>query len=90
MRFVLRGGLLQRLRLAGYCLIERLRAAIHGFPLDLYAFDLDEMQRKMNADEVPVIFYDPDSLIGQSYRESVVFNDFRARFRASVLGENDA
>lgn len=89
-RFILRGGILQRLRLAGYCFIERLRAAIHGFPLDLYAFDLDEMKRKMKADEVPVIFYDPDGLIERSYAETVVFSDFRARFRVTVLGENTA
>lgn len=89
-RFVLRDRPLDRIALAGYCVYERMRAAINGFPLDLYAFDLEEMKRKMNMDELPVIFFDPDGLIKQTYSETVVFNDFRLRFRADVLGENTA
>lgn len=87
-RLVLRDRPLDRIALAGYCVYERLRAAINGFPLDLYAFDLEEMKRKMNVDEVPVIFFDPDGLIKQAYSETVVFSDFRSRFRTDVLGEN--
>lgn len=87
-RFVLKDHPLDRIALAGYCVFERMRAAINRFPLDLYAFDLEEMKRKMNVDEVPVIFFDPEGLIKQAYSETVVFNDFRSRFRADVLGEN--
>lgn len=86
-RFVLPDGALARLRLAGYCFSERLRAALHWFPLDLYAFDLDEMKRKMNEDEVPVIFRDPDGLIQEVYSETVDFDAFCSSFRANVLGE---
>lgn len=88
-RVVLRSGWLQRLRAANYCFIERVRAAINYFPLDLYAFDLDEMKNKMNKDEVPVIFADPEALLQNSYAETVLFKDFQQRFRREVLGEAD-
>jgi len=88
-RVVLGKGMFQRLRAANYCFIERLRAAVSRFPLDLYAFDLDEMKRKMNKDEVPVIFTDPEGLLRASYAETVQFDSFRQRFRREILGERD-
>lgn len=88
-RFVLKAGWIQRLRAANYCFIERVRAAINRFPLDLYAFDLAEMKNKMNDDEVPVIFADPENLLRKAYAETVPFVDFRKRFRCNVLGESD-
>jgi len=88
-RVVLQPGWLQRLRAANYCFIERVRAAINHFPLDLYAFDLDEMKNKMNKDEVPVIFVDPEGLLRETYAETVPFKDFRQRFRREILGETD-
>jgi predicted nucleotidyltransferase len=86
-RVVMHKGLMNRLRAANFCFWERLRAAIAHFPLDLYAFELDEMRRKMKSDEVPVIFYDPDGVLGETYRETVAFPVFQRNFRASVLGE---
>lgn len=55
-RIVMRAGIFNRLRAAIFCLAERLRAAFSRFPLDLYAFDLEELKHKMSRDEVPVIF----------------------------------
>ncbi|HFD79162.1 MAG TPA: nucleotidyltransferase domain-containing protein [Gammaproteobacteria bacterium] len=86
-RVVFADGLLNRLRAAHYCFMERFRAALHRFPLDLYAFDLEEMKSKMNEDEVPVVFTDPQHLIRNTYRETVPFEEFRLRFRKMVLGE---
>lgn len=87
LRVVMRPELVSRLRAAIFCVAERLRAAINRFPLDLYAFDLEELLRKMSREEVPVIFYDPDDMLAHTYKEWVGFPVFRADFRRNVLGE---
>ncbi|TCK19476.1 hypothetical protein DFR30_2787 [Thiogranum longum] len=86
-RFVLKDNILQRFQAAHYCFLERFRALIHWFPLDLYAFSLEETLRKMNADEVPVIFVDPEGIIERNYARTVPFGEFRKTFRANILGE---
>lgn len=86
-RVVMQNGILNRLRAANFCFWERLRAALALFPLDLYAFGLEEMRRKMRSDEAPVIFYDPEGLLAGSYPEAVAFPAFRDNFRRSILGE---
>lgn len=87
LRVVMQPGMVNRLRAAIFCLVERLRAAICRFPLDLYAFDLEELLHKMSRDEVPVIFSDPDTMLRRVYAENVNFQDFRENFRRDVLGE---
>ena len=89
-RFVLTGGPISRLRAAHYCFIERLRAAVHRFPLDLYAFDLDELQRKMCVDEPPVVFDDSRGLLASVYPKTVPFGEFRAQFRRDILCETQS
>lgn len=86
-RVVMQGGILDRLRAANFCFWERLRAAFALFPLDLYAFELDEMRRKMKHDEVPVVFWDPQGLLAGIYMETVTFPAFRDNFRLNILGE---
>ena len=85
-RFVFKQGFLDRVRTANFCFVERLRAAFFLFPLDLYAFELDELKRKMHRDEVPVIFHDPLGLIERSYAETVPFFSFARDFRINILG----
>lgn len=86
-RVVMQDGILDRLRAANFCFWERLRAALAFFPLDLYAFDLDEMRSKMKSDEVPVVFWDPQGLLVGAYQETVAFPVFRDNFRLNILGE---
>ncbi len=86
-RVVMQGGILDRIRAANFCFWERLRAAFALFPLDLYAFDLEEMRRKMKPDEVPVIFWDPHNLLTRTYQETVAFPAFRDSFRRNILGQ---
>lgn len=87
-RIVMRANKFQRFQAAQFCFFERVRALFSFFPLDLYAFDLDEMKRKMNDDEVPVIFMDEEGILAEAYRETVKFGDFRDRFKRDVLGES--
>lgn len=87
-RVVLRPALGARLRAAHFCFVERLRAFLWRFPLDLYAFDIDELRRKMSPKEVPVIFHDPDGLLADAYSERIGFEQFRPVLRRAVLGES--
>ena len=86
-RFLLSGGWANRVRIANYCFVERVRAAVYRFPLDLYAFDLATLQQKMNKEEIPVIYYDPGGLLEDAYRETVPFSVFVGQFKNNVLGK---
>jgi len=86
-RFFLTNSKIERIHAAHFCFVERFRAALCRFPLDLYAFELDEMKVKMSNKEVPVIFMDPHGIIARAYRKTVAFDDFRHMFRKKVLGE---
>lgn len=85
-RVVLRPALIDRLRAAHFCFVERLRALMWRFPLDLYAFDIEELQRKMSSSEVPVIFHDPRGLLARTYPDCINFEKFRPVLRQIVLG----
>jgi hypothetical protein len=89
-RIILKPDLLSRLRAAHYCFIERFRAFLWGFPLDLYAFTLSEVQQKMNPKEPPVIFHDPEGLLGKTYPTLLEFEDFRRHFRNEILPAQEA
>ena len=86
-RLVMKPGLIDKLRAANFCFWERFRALLARFPLDLYAFDLEEMRRKMRSDEMPVIFWDPQMFLVNAYQETITFPVFRDRFRRTVLGQ---
>jgi predicted nucleotidyltransferase len=86
-RLVLSREPLDRMRAVIFCFKERFRALLFLFPLDLYAFDLHELKRKMKADEVPVVFWDPENHIRTAYAQTLPFKVFQARFRREVLGE---
>jgi hypothetical protein len=86
-RVLLAAGAVNHLRAAHFCFIERVRAALSLFPLDLYAFDLGELKTKMKPDEVPVIFADPHGMLKGAYGDTVPFTSFDATFRKTVLGE---
>ncbi|GAM10719.1 hypothetical protein OR1_03012 [Geobacter sp. OR-1] len=70
--------------------IERFRALLHGFPLDIYAFNLEVHDRKIRSDEPPIVIFDPLGIIARKYSASVSFADFAARFKATYIpNEND-
>jgi hypothetical protein len=67
--------------------IERFRALINYFPLDMYAFDFDSIDAKMKADEPPIIFLDPEGHIARKYDNHVKFGEFSVNFKAKHLRE---
>ncbi len=68
-----------------WLLSERIRAIIYGFPLDLYAFDFDIIDKKMRTDEPPIVFSDPKLFIENKYGEIVNYPDFSAVFKATYV-----
>ena len=84
-RIIMKNDLLLQIRAANFCFIERVRAFLAFFPLDLYAFTLNEVQVKMSPKEPPVLFYDPAGLLKDTYGELIDFEDFDSNFREVVL-----
>ena len=79
-RFLMLSGVLNGVGASNFAFVERIRALLHRFPLDLYAFTLTELLDKMRRDEIPVVFYDQNGLIRESYKEAVPFEVFRKSF----------
>lgn len=79
-RFLMVPGVINGIRSSNFAFVERVRALLHRFPLDLYAFTLPELLSKMRRDEIPVVFYDPDGLIRESYKEVLSFQTFCKAF----------
>lgn len=61
--------------------VERFRAFVYGFPLDMYIFDLVTVTQKMRSDEPPIIFVNHSKLLGTTYNSTISFNDFTNIFR---------
>lgn len=84
-RVIMKNDLWSKIRAANFCFLERVRAFFAFFPLDLYAFTLDEVQVKMSPKEPPVLFHDPFGILKETYKELISFEDFRKQFREVVL-----
>lgn len=84
-RVIMKKDLFSKIRAAHFCFIERFRALFFFFPLDLYAFNIEEIHKKMSPKEPPVIFSDPDGVLKETYDELVSFKDFDKQFREQVL-----
>lgn len=88
-RVILKKDLISQLLAAHFCFIERVKAFLAGFPLDLYAFTLEEAQVKMSPKEPPIVFLDPEGQLRKIYPELIEFKDFQEHFRAVVLPEQE-
>lgn len=84
-RIIMKAGLWSQIRTANFCFWERVRAFLSFFPLDLYAFTLDEVKTKMSPKEPPVLFYDPSGILVDTYDELISFEEFDNNFREVVL-----
>jgi predicted nucleotidyltransferase len=70
-----------------FAFCERVRAFFSGFPLDLYVFDAQVLQKKMNPKEAPVIFSDSQNILGNMYRDTVQPDNFFRTFRKTYVPE---
>lgn len=69
--------------------MERARAFWNSFPLDMYAFDVAVIDKKMRSDEPPIIFTDRDQLMVRKYQNHVPFDAFLINFKKKYIQEND-
>lgn len=76
-----RNGCINWIKATLWAAMERSRAFIYGFPLDLYVFDLKTVKRKMKTDEPPIVFISHSNLLEQAYGNLIQFNDFIELFK---------
>ena len=69
MRFIRRSGFWNGVRAARFSMLERSRALIARFPLDLYLFDSLSSLNRLRDDERPIILYDPEGVLQAKYAE---------------------
>ena len=84
-RVIMKKDMWSKVRAANFCFIERVRAFLAFFPLDLYALTVDEVQIRMSPKEPPVIFCDPTNILKSIYKELISFEEFDKNFREVVL-----
>jgi hypothetical protein len=84
-RFLMRRGVLNRVKAFNLCALERARAFVQRFPLDIYVFDRAEISQKIRGDEPPIIFWDPEGLFGLQ-PDQIGFEQVRARLRRLITG----
>lgn len=63
MRIIRKTGIINGMRACTFGLIERSRALINRFPLDMYVIDSIRHLGKMRKDETPKILYDPNNIL---------------------------
>lgn len=84
-RLVWRKGFLNALRAFNFCALERARALLAGFPLDIYVFELREIPRKIRPDEPAIVLMDPEGIFRQRPGGTLSFQAFCNRFREKFL-----
>jgi len=82
-------GLINWTRTVLWVFIERLRAFLKAFPLDMYAFDMAVIDKKMRVDEPPIIFSDPEKIVAEKYPHHVPFDTFLSNFKKKHIQGND-
>jgi len=65
-RVIRKSGILNGFRACIFGLKERSKALSSRFPLDMYVIDSPKHLLKMRTDEIPVVLYDPNSILNKS------------------------
>lgn len=84
-RLIVEDRLATKIKGAWFCFLERFRAFIFMFPLDMYMFTLEEVLIKMEPSEPPIIIMDKDAVLANSYQDIVEFDDFVKNFKQKQL-----
>lgn len=80
-RYVPKKGELNFWKACFFALKERFLAFIHCYPLDLYVFDEDTLQKKMRIDELPIIIYENGKSMYPIYKERIELDEFIILFK---------
>jgi len=79
-RIIRRSGTVNGVKACTFTFLERTRAFLHGFPLDVCTFDSLRSLSKLKSDESPIILYDPDKKFVKSYQRFLFFDEIVARY----------
>jgi predicted nucleotidyltransferase len=85
LRVIMKPGLLHRIRICHFSFLERLKACFFIFPIDIFAFELNELIYKMSSDENPILFSDPSGILAETYPRALSYEEFRVRFSSKFL-----
>ncbi len=87
-RLIVGNSLVEKIYGSIVCLYERARAFLFWFPLDIYMFTVDEVVKKMNTDEPPILFKDIKGVLRDKYDETIPFKQFADEFRKRYVGDS--
>jgi len=90
LRVIKSDGFLNLIRACNYGFFERMRAFIHGFPLEVYVFDsVKELDKEDKTQVSPIILYDPKNELRDKYPAAKDFLNFKREFLSIfVKGKN--
>jgi len=74
-RIIRRPGMINGLKACGFAFLERSRAFLKKFPLDLYVIDNPNKLSKIRPDEAPIVLYDPPDVFRKKYSHVDDFDD---------------
>jgi len=76
-RFIRRLGFSNGLRACAFTFLERSRALLDRFPLDVYVLDTLGPVLRMRVDESPIILYDPENVLARTFDQSSHLEEIR-------------
>lgn len=78
-RVIRKPGLINAVKSLLFIWRERLLALMYKFPLDIYLLDDTSDLCKINAEEIPIILYDPDNYIVNNYGKYYFFKEISSK-----------
>ncbi len=84
-RLIMKDGLLNRFMICHFCFLERVKAFFAVYPIDIFAFEGDDLKKRMNPDEIPIVFWDPEGLLKKMYPKTLSYSEFQDEFRKRFL-----
>lgn len=80
LRIIMKPGFFNRFMICHFAFLERLRAFVFLFPIDIFAFELEELTNKMSSYEDPIILTDPQEILVDKFVHALSYDEFRRQF----------
>lgn len=86
LRLIRKKGFVNSVLAFNYCTLERARAFLNMFPLDIYVFDMIEIKRKSKPGEAAIVIFDCEGELNREYENvSINFDRFQKKFRKKFI-----
>ena len=85
LRLMRKKGIINSILAFNYAALERAKAFLSAFPLDIYVFDLEEIKYKIRSDEPPIILYDPEGALSKNVKNRIDFIEFSQSFERKYI-----